>query len=90
MVGRAKSEAKKERERAEEKAELQKVAVARYCQELKEKDGKKKGARKICEEVQIEYKNKTGKSISLNHATIIRHANGGTSGKSLCALASSG
>ena len=77
MVGRAKSSAKKEREWAEEKAELQRIAVARYRQELEEDDGKKRGARKICEEVEIEYKNKTGKSISLNHATIIRHANGG-------------
>lgn len=77
MVGKSKSEAKKEREWAEEKAELQRVAVTRYRKELEEKDGKKRGARKICEEVEIEYKNRTGKSISLNHATIIRHANGG-------------
>jgi hypothetical protein len=55
---------------------LQRVAVSRYRQELEKKDGKR-GARKICEEVEIEYKNETGKSISLNHATIIRHANGG-------------
>ena len=71
MVRRAKSDAKKECELAEEKAELQRVAVDRYCQELQKKEGKIRGARKICEEVEIEYKNRTGKSIQLNHATII-------------------
>ena len=39
MVGRAKSEAKKEREGAEEKAELQRIAVERYRQELQKGDG---------------------------------------------------
>ena len=41
------------------------------------KEGKIRGARKICEEVEIEYKNRTGKLIQLNHPTIIQHANGG-------------
>ena len=77
MVGRAKSEAKKEQEGAEEKAELQRIAVECYRQELQKGDGKIRGARNICEEVEIEHKNKTGHYIHLNHATIIRHANGG-------------
>ena len=77
MVRRAKSDAKKECKLAEEKAELQRVAVDHYRQELQKKEGKIRGARKICEEVEIEYKNRTRKSIQLNHATIIRHANGG-------------
>ena len=77
MVGQAKSEAKKEQEGAEEKAELQRIAVERYRQELQKGDGKIRGARNICEEVEIKHKNKTGHYIHLNHATIIRHANGG-------------
>ena len=77
MVGQAKSEAKKKQEGAEEKAELQRIAVEHYCQELQKGDGKIRGARNICEEVEIEHKNKTGHYIHLNHATIIRHANGG-------------
>lgn len=77
MVGKAKSKATKEHEYSEEKAALQKIAVERYRQELQKKDGKIKGARKICAEVEIEYKNKTGKYIPLSHATITRHANGG-------------
>ena len=77
MVGRAKSEAKKEQEGADEKTELQRIAVERYHQELQKGDGKIRGARNICEGVEIEHKNKTGHYIHLNHTTIIRHANGG-------------
>jgi hypothetical protein len=77
MVGKAKSKATREREYAEEKAALQRIAVERYRQELQKKDGKIRGARKICEEVEIEHKNKTGNHIQLSHATVMRHANGG-------------
>ena len=77
MVGKAKSKAAKEHEYAEEKATLQRIAVEGYRQELQKQDGKIKGARKICEEVEIEHKNTTGRYIPLSHATILRHANGG-------------
>ena len=77
MVGKSKSKATREHEYSKEKAALQRIAVEHYCQELQKQDGKVKGARKICEEVEIEHKNKTGKYIPLGHATIIQHANGG-------------
>lgn len=76
MVGRAKSEARKQKESSEEKTNLQKIAVERYIAELSKPSSERKGARKICEEVTIQHKNETGTLISLNHATIIRHANG--------------
>ncbi|KIL57454.1 hypothetical protein M378DRAFT_16238 [Amanita muscaria Koide BX008] len=81
MVGRAKSTAKKQHEESDEKAELQRVAVNRYCAELEKPAEDRRGARRICEEVEIEHKNETGRYTHLNHATIIRHANGG---KLLC------
>jgi hypothetical protein len=76
MVGRAKSDARKQQESSEEKTKLQKTAVERYRAELLKPSSERKGARKICEEVTIEHKNETSKLINLNHATIIRHANG--------------
>ena len=76
MVGRAKSEAKKQSEKSEEKAELQRIAVARYHEELQKPVGERRGARKICEEVEIEHQNDTGKYVHLNHCTIIHHADG--------------
>lgn len=77
MVGRAKSVAKKQQEASEEKAELQKIAVERYRAELEKPVKERKGARRICEEVEIEHKVQTKRSIHLNHTTIIRHADGG-------------
>lgn len=77
MVGRAKSVAKKQQEASEEKAEWQRIAVERYRAELEKLVKERKGARRICEEVEIEHKVQTRRSIHLNHATIIRHADGG-------------
>ena len=77
MVGRASSKAKQEREASQAKIQLQEIAVERYLEEQKKPEKERRGARKICEEVEIEYKIQTGKSIPLNHSTIIRHANGG-------------
>lgn len=77
MVGRAKSVAKKLQEASEEKAELQKIAVERYRAELKKPANERKGARKVCEEVEVEHRVKTKRTVHLNHATIIRHADGG-------------
>lgn len=71
MVGQAKPQAKKQQEASNEKAELQKIAVERYCTELSKLVNDRKGARKFCEEVAIEYKNLTGRLIHLNHTTII-------------------
>jgi hypothetical protein len=77
MVGQAKSKAKQNFEASQAKTKLQEIAVERYREELKKPKDKRRGARKICQEVEIEYKNETGKYIGLNHSTIIRHANGG-------------
>ena len=77
MVGRSKPEAKKQQEASNEKAEVQKIAVERYRTELLKPINDRKGARKICEEVTIEHKNLTGRLIHLNHATVIRHVDGG-------------
>ena len=78
MVGRAKSDAKKQQEASEEKAALQKVAVVHYHAELEKPAGQpREGAWRICKGVEVEHKQKTGRSIHLNHATIIWHANGG-------------
>ena len=52
------------------------IAVKKYRTELSKPSCERKGARRICEEVTIEHKNQTGRLIDLNHATIIRHANG--------------
>jgi hypothetical protein len=55
MVGRAKFEARKQKETSEEKTELQKIAVERYHAEFLKPSSERKGARKICEEVTIVY-----------------------------------
>jgi hypothetical protein len=79
MVRHAQSQAKKQHDASQEKAKLEEIAVQRYAEELEKPKKERRGARKICEEVMIEYENKTGKSIHLNHSTIIRHAKGGIS-----------
>ena len=70
MVRRAKSVAKKQQEASEEKAKLQKVAVERYHAELEKPVNERKGARRICEEVEVEHKVQTKRSIHLNHMTV--------------------
>src|ERR1700679_4176090 len=77
MVGRAKSAAKKQSEKSEEKVGLQRIAVIRYREELQKPVQERRGARKICEEVEIEHQNATGRYVHLNHGTIIHHADGG-------------
>ena len=72
MVEGAKSIAKKQQE---------KVAVERYRAELEKPVNERKGARRICEEVEVEHKVQTKRSIHLNHTAIIQHAD---SGKPLC------
>jgi hypothetical protein len=79
MVRHAQSQAKKQHDASQEKAKLEEIAVQRYAEELEKPKKERRGARKICEEVMIEYENKTGKSIHLNHSTIIRHTKGGIS-----------
>ena len=76
MVCHTKSQAKKQLEASQAKTKLQEIVVQRYTEELKKPKKEQRGARKICEEVEIEYQNETGRSLHLNHSTIIRHANG--------------
>ena len=78
MPRHAKSDELKKREASRVKTALQAEAVSLYKQELEKKArGEEwKGARKICDEVVAKCKRETGKNISLNHSTIIRHAAG--------------
>jgi hypothetical protein len=78
MVRHAKSTEEKNAEYMRRKLALEREATQLYLLELEKKLQKKKhiSARKICEKVTKDYKQKTGISISLTHTTIIRHARG--------------
>ena len=62
---------KKQHDASKAKTELEEIAVQWYTEELQKPEKERQGARKICEEEMIEYENETGKSIHLNHSTII-------------------
>lgn len=78
MVRYAESDEKKKQRASEAKAELQKRAVEAYKEELARKalGLESVGAKAVCERFTALYMAETGKTIKLNHTTIINHAKG--------------
>lgn len=79
MGGRSKSSTQKARSNNAKETELQEKAVKLYLAEQERPYKERKGARTVCEEVSRAFFQETGNRVSLNHVTIIRHANGGKS-----------
>ncbi|KAJ3911481.1 hypothetical protein F5877DRAFT_85909 [Lentinula edodes] len=80
MVNKPKSQALRAQITRGEKDKLEKEAVQRYKEEQQRElaDGeRRKGARKICEEVSNSHFAATGKRICLSYGTLINHTNGG-------------
>ncbi|KIK66410.1 hypothetical protein GYMLUDRAFT_157831 [Collybiopsis luxurians FD-317 M1] len=79
MVNKPKSQALKTQIARAEKDALEKETVKRYkmeqTQELAEGE-KRKGLRKICQEVSDEHFMESGRRINLNHNTLHHHVHG--------------
>lgn len=79
MVNKAKPQALKAQIFRAEKDDLEKKAVEQYKTEQSRELGngeRRKGARKICDEVSNEHFASTGRRIHLNHATLVSHSKG--------------
>ncbi|KLO13909.1 hypothetical protein SCHPADRAFT_812025, partial [Schizopora paradoxa] len=74
----AKSLTKKAQIQSEEKEDLVQLAVSVYRAELKKPKDDRKGARTVCKEVSDEYQTKTGRSVRVDHNTMLRRLNGAT------------
>ena len=70
MVGRPKSEVTKRREARTEEEELMERAVGLYKQEQQRTDQKPMGLRKVCDQIEAEHRQETGRTVKLNHNTL--------------------
>lgn len=79
MPGRAKSMTKKAQIAREEADQVMARAVKLYRSEQEKPEGPRLGLRKVCEEIERQYRLETGRIIHLPHTTLRNLANGGTS-----------
>lgn len=79
MVGRAKSQSKKDSEAREIKRKLLVQAVSMYQAEQEKPKKERKGLRTVCQLVEKEYYSKSRKWVKLDHKTLSRLASGGQS-----------
>lgn len=77
MVNHAQSKAKKTQILSEEHDIWMNKAVNVYHTELVKPNGKKRGLRKVCDDVEAEFFKETGRSIHLAHKTLSRWSQGG-------------
>ncbi|KAJ7856287.1 hypothetical protein B0H13DRAFT_1641553, partial [Mycena leptocephala] len=75
MVGRAKSDTKKVQVSRSHRDEWMAIALDRYHEE-RARIEHRKGVRQICQTVQQEYTDATGRSIRLSSSTLNRLVNG--------------